>query len=585
MNYEKKIAVVPANVGARSVGMGFAMRAEAERVLGDAAFRRSPVIAKLLLFLIEETLAGRAHLLKSYTVAVDGLGRPADFDVGDSYARVQIGRLRKMLQSHYAEHGPVDQLCIYLQHGYYVVKLAKLATAYPTLYRSLSERAAPISEAPPQSALPDVLIQRGTSIWLRPSHLVMFALILAALILGFLWQSGRFTNSLLLSPILEVGTVDAGKAGDAAKRARLIQASFDDGLPRFKMARIRLTKGEQPDANANYDGPVYRMHSQIEGGSDGSATLFLRLNDTRSNTLIWSREVGIPKEPASINATIAPLLSEIAGPHGLIATQSAIAYNNDNRGGYPCLMRYFAFLKTRDAATEKLVSACFEKPVDEPRIRATTFAARALFALESRMGRNDPKAALAKARVFANQALAADANDGSARFAMARIAYMEGDCMSARFYTQQTVEANPYSPIFMAGLAGHAPQCSYDKSGELLDRAFLVANANDTDARLLLVIAAVAQGRAERVEELEHASMPRNGRHRVNYYLSESIIAASQNRQNDAVMYWRQFSRTLGTENASPDQKLQRIILSPVLRRQVVQYLKSRNVFNGADNR
>ncbi len=579
MDDDKDTTGVSANGGARQAGMVYAMRTEAETVLGDSVFHRSPIIAKLLRFLIEETLAGKAHLLKSYTVAVDGLGRPADFDVGDSYARVQMGRLRKMLQSHYAEHGPVDDLCIYLQRGSYVVKLGRLVTAYPTLYRPLSAAAPPTDRAAEPSTTPNLAVRSGIGFRLRGWHAGIVVGILITAILGMLWRSDRFAESVPLSPILELEPVDVGKGEDAAKLARVIESSFELGLPRFKISRVRLIKSEPPDAYSKSERLVYRMHSQVEARDEGASTLFLRLTDIRSDTLIWSREVSIPPEPGSIEDAIAPLLAEIVGPHGVIATQSAIAYKDDNRGGYPCLMKYFSFFKTRDVGMEKLVSACFEKPVKEPRIRATILAARALFALESQTVRNDPSAGLARARDFANQALAADANDASARFAMARIAYIEGDCMSARFYTQQTVDANSYSPVFMAGLAGHAPQCRYEKSGELLDRAFLVANPGDTDARLLLVIAAVAQGRADRVDELQHIDIPRDGRHRLNYYLSESIIAASEKRNSDAVMYWQQFSRMLGAEKMSPDKTLQRLIRSPVLRRQVVVYLESRGVF------
>lgn len=563
-------------------GMAFAMRAEAESVLGDAAFRRSPIIAKLLRFLIEETLAGKAHLLKSYTVAIDGLGRSAEFDVGDSYARVQMGRLRKMLQSHYAEHGPVDELCLYLQLGCYTIKLGQLKTAYPTLYRPLSAAVSSNDRTADVPTNPVIIGKPRKRFWLRPRYIGVLIGILLTIIFGLLWQLSRPAKLSSVTPILELGIVEHGNDANSAQLARLVQALIDDGLPRFKMARVRLIKGQFADTATNNEGLVYSLSSQIEASTDNSAVLSLRLNDVRTNTLIWSRQVAIPSDSNLINDAIAPLVAEISGPHGVIATQSTIAYKDDNRGGYPCLTKYFSFLKTRDSAMDKLVSACFEKPVNEAHIRANTLAARALFALDSRAGLRDPKAALAEARMFANQAISVDANDGAARFAMARIAYKEGDCVSARFYTQQTVEANPYSPIFMAGLAGHAPQCRYEKSGGLLDRAFLVANAGDTDARLLLVIAAVAQKRADRVSELAQTNMPRHGRHRLNHSLSETIIAASEGRNGDAVKHWKLFSKMRGGEQMSPDEKLQEFIQSPALRRQVLQYLKNSNVFPSA---
>lgn len=578
MNKEKQDRGGSVDEEARPQGMAFAMRAEAEHILLDPAFRRSPTIAKLLRFLMGETLAGRAHLLKSYTVAVDGLDRSADFDAGDSYARVQMGRLRKMLQTHYAEHGPVDEMCLYLQPGLYSLRIGQLATAYPTLYRPLSV-SSPVG-APDTLAFAPIEFQAN-----RPSPLTRYIsflgilVLLVLVILGSAYWYRAPASAARLSPILELLPVDADQDEDATRVARIVAASFNDGLPRFKLSRIRILQGTPSAPDAAEHASVYRVHFQIEVAERGTSSLFLRLNDARSNTLIWSREVEMPAEMASVNDVLAPLMAEINGPHGVVATHSAGLYKDDQGGGYPCLLKYFTFLKTRDPVDEKLVAACFEKPVDEQRLRATILASRAFFAIDSNHDIKKQAMIMPQARLFAESALAADANDGSARFAMARTAFLSRDCVTARFYAHETVEANPYSPIFMAGLAAYAPLCSDPKSDQLLDRALLVANASDTDARLLLVLAAVAQGRTDRVSELEQTNVPRNGRHRLNYYLSESIIAASENRNEDAARYWQQFSARVDTVGMSPDEKLRRIIPSPELRRMAIAYLTSKGMF------
>ena len=71
--------------------------AEVGAVSATPEFERAPVMRRLLGFLVRITLAGNGDELKAYSVAVDGLGRDADFDSqSDSYPRVQVGRLRKM---------------------------------------------------------------------------------------------------------------------------------------------------------------------------------------------------------------------------------------------------------------------------------------------------------------------------------------------------------------------------------------------------------------------------------------------------------------------------------------------------------
>lgn len=95
-----------------------------EQVLADPAFVRSPVLARLLRYLVAETNAGRGFAIKSYAVAVEGLGRPADFDAHtDSYARVHVARLRRSLDNFYAGAGRGLPMQLQVPPGGYGVRL------------------------------------------------------------------------------------------------------------------------------------------------------------------------------------------------------------------------------------------------------------------------------------------------------------------------------------------------------------------------------------------------------------------------------------------------------------------------------
>lgn len=60
--------------------------------------------------------------IKSYTIAVEGLGRSEDeSEDADTYARVAVGRLRKALSTHYETQPPGDRL--YIDKGTYEVRL------------------------------------------------------------------------------------------------------------------------------------------------------------------------------------------------------------------------------------------------------------------------------------------------------------------------------------------------------------------------------------------------------------------------------------------------------------------------------
>jgi hypothetical protein len=86
---------------------------ERDRLLSDPEFARSPSMCKLLRFLVDYKLSGNSIPLKSYTIATDALGRDADFDTQtDSYPRVQMGRLRRMLDNFYLRKGGENRLLI-----------------------------------------------------------------------------------------------------------------------------------------------------------------------------------------------------------------------------------------------------------------------------------------------------------------------------------------------------------------------------------------------------------------------------------------------------------------------------------------
>jgi adenylate cyclase len=114
--------------------------AQLERILGHRDFEASPRARKFLRFVVEETLAGRGHRLKGYTVAVEVFGRAQDFDANlDPIVRIQAGRLRRSLEHYYLVAGGDDPIVIGVPKGGYV----------PAFERN-SPPAAP-AVAPPQS--------------------------------------------------------------------------------------------------------------------------------------------------------------------------------------------------------------------------------------------------------------------------------------------------------------------------------------------------------------------------------------------------------------------------------------------------
>jgi tetratricopeptide (TPR) repeat protein len=88
-----------------------AIRAALDELLRWPELARSPQLARFLRYVVDAKLAGNAQAIKAYAIAVDVLGRPADFDPqSDPIVRVQARRLRALLDRFYlssAAHGPI----------------------------------------------------------------------------------------------------------------------------------------------------------------------------------------------------------------------------------------------------------------------------------------------------------------------------------------------------------------------------------------------------------------------------------------------------------------------------------------------
>jgi hypothetical protein len=110
-------------------------RESLKTVITSECFSRAPQLAKLLTYLCEKYFEGRSAELKEYSIAVEGLGRPADHDdTGSAAARVQMHRLRNKLNEYYEHDGINDPVRIVLKPGVYTpqfVEVDALANVTP----------------------------------------------------------------------------------------------------------------------------------------------------------------------------------------------------------------------------------------------------------------------------------------------------------------------------------------------------------------------------------------------------------------------------------------------------------------------
>jgi adenylate cyclase len=97
------------------------IRRHLEEILASPDFEGTENIRTFLRFVVEETLAGRAGVIKAYTIATAVFGRDSDFDANsDPLVRIQAGKLRRSLERYYLLNGDRAKLIIDIPKGSYV---------------------------------------------------------------------------------------------------------------------------------------------------------------------------------------------------------------------------------------------------------------------------------------------------------------------------------------------------------------------------------------------------------------------------------------------------------------------------------
>ncbi|MFN3453022.1 MAG: hypothetical protein ACK4ZE_12785, partial [Sphingorhabdus sp.] len=504
-----------------------ALQAESQAILADNIFQRSPTLSKLLAYLVRETIAGRADGLKSYTIAVDGLGRSVDFDASsDSSARVQMIRLRKALESHYSKNGPTDGLCLYMEPGSYVIRMGPPSVAYPALYRLQNDTAenanvpAPKmwARVPATGPRPYPLRQekpaagsRGTSIWKQRALAALAGGLLVAATGSVGYQLTQNAAPAYERPVVKIMPVAFDDDPEIAALAASLRDTYSYGLPRFKLARVRI---EGTAVGADQSEEKYRLNSRIVAKGDGAATLLVSLVDTRSNTVVWTKSVDVSVDPAEAAPIFIPMLGEIIGPLGAVALHESVLMRSSTVGGYPCMLKYFDYIRSRRAALEPGLDQCLAEPVKEKAIAATMLGIRGMYETQRSSERTNFVSAVRRGLAFARQGVANDPSDPWANFAMARLSYAAGDCRSATVYTSRTIEANANSPIFLAALAAMAPACNYPNAEAILDQALLTQSPLYVRSRLYLVQAALQQNRLDMLSKIQQSAVPESDQQR-----------------------------------------------------------------------
>ena len=106
------------------------MREQLAKILASRHFTRTKRLSRLLQFIVDETLAGRAAELKECPIAIAVIGKPDTFDSRlDAIVRVQAREMRSRLDAYYRDEGRDDEIVIRCEAGTYAPRFDVRQTA------------------------------------------------------------------------------------------------------------------------------------------------------------------------------------------------------------------------------------------------------------------------------------------------------------------------------------------------------------------------------------------------------------------------------------------------------------------------
>jgi adenylate cyclase len=99
------------------------VRVQVDRILKSGPLARVNRTHKLFQYIVEHTLSGSSKRLKQYSIAIEALGRGADFDPDtDPVVRLEASKLRRALDDYYLRAGANDPVRISIPKGSYAPK-------------------------------------------------------------------------------------------------------------------------------------------------------------------------------------------------------------------------------------------------------------------------------------------------------------------------------------------------------------------------------------------------------------------------------------------------------------------------------
>jgi adenylate cyclase len=395
------------------------IRAELGRILSSPDFRASKRLKGFLRFVVEEVLAGRAEMIKAYTIAVTVFGRNDDFDPqSDPIVSVEAGRLRRAMELYYLTDGSSDPVRIEIPKG-----------SYAPTFQAV--------KAPPPEAETLIPKQDESRLNSEPSVAVMPLVNLTG-------DEGQdyFTDGLTEELTAELA------------RYQEFQVIASQSTMRFKGENVDLR-----EVGRNL-GVQFILTGSIRKGSK-KVKVTTRLLDTSTAEQIWGesykRDLTATDLIALQEEIAKSVVGAIADQYGLITrrlSKDSRKKSPANLKAYDAVLQFYHYETVLSPEVFKNALAALERAVEiDPEYGLAWAMLGHLYADNHALGFCKIEAPLKKALKFAQKGVALAPENQFARDALTLVHFHRGDKELFLKNVEETISLNPNSP-YVVGVAG-----------------------------------------------------------------------------------------------------------------------------------
>lgn len=543
--------------------------AELERLLESPLFVRSPVLSRLLQFLVEHRLRGGRSAPKAYAIATEALGRSADFDPAvDSYPRVMVGRLRTLLDRYYADTPWIHRLRV-PQGSYEVVVQHRVSP--PARSFDASEIGSDVKAAASGDQAGAPRAPGAASTGAAPRYgrwfvaILLLALALCALSALRSSPDRLFVGAPAAMPLLEVSAPVSGNTPPSRALARALDSKLRDGLRRFGM--VELLSAQAPGAAAAR--ADYRLDVSMVLNQQGVGQVTLVLNRVSDQRAIWSQQERISDEGMPQLESIEPLIAQIAADYGVIVRDQIQRQPDNFAAGYPCLAQFNRMRQMRNTPYARQVEACLRATLKRDERDPVALAALSLLRFgDWQPQRTTPagREAFAEGRALAERAYESSPNSSSGLFAMARANFYAGNCLRGNTMGDAALRLNPYDPDLNGFLGLFKITCGQAEAGEALLRRSLALDASYPGVPAVTLAFILSQRGEQEEARAVLDAMPSPSTMEPQYLMVRAIVLARQGDVAGGQAEWRRLlAYTRQPATASPEAVLGRFLITPTV--------------------